>query len=42
MSLGASVRTQLRVSGTAVSRTGVVRHEWGVLNTASAAFSLLI
>ena len=31
-------RAQIRVR-TAVSRTEVVRHEWGVLNTASAAFS---
>ena len=30
----------IRVSGTAVSiEQGVVRHEWGVLNTASAASS---
>ena len=32
-------RTQIHVSRTAVSRTGVVRHEWGVLITASTAFS---
>ena len=32
-------RTQISVSATAVSRIGVVRHEWGVLNTATAASS---
>ena len=30
------IRTQVRASGTAVR---VVRHEWGVLSTAPAAFS---
>ena len=32
-------RTQVHVSGTAVSRSGLVTHEWGVLNSVSTAFS---
>ena len=32
---------QICVSGTDVHRTEVVRHDWGVLNTASAAYSHL-
>ena len=32
-------RTQVHVSGTAVSRSGLVTHEWGVRNSVSTAFS---
>ena len=38
-----NVKTQIRMSGSvsgSASKTGVVRHEWGGLSTASAAFSL--